>query len=652
MKLRTNVHSFALWGWAALAVVLSSAANAQVIQWTRQFGTTGSDYGSAVATAANAVYAAGGVVNGAFPGAMNAGKSDAFVTKFDLDGNVIWSRQFGTAETDVAAGVAADLSGVYAVGYTAGALQGANAGGSDIFVRKYSPDGNELWTRQFAGSGAADDWATAAAVDDTGLYVAGFVTGLLPGQAGAGGANLDAFVRKYDFAGNELWTRQFGTIDGERAYGIAVDASGIYVAGETGGELDVRVGGSDYFVRKYDASGNAVWTRQFGTSTSDGAGYGGAVAADSSGVYVTGVTAGTFAGQTKVGGLFDAFVQKFDLSGNPQWTRQFGTTSDDWGYGIALSDTYVYVTGQANSGVFLWRFDLNGTDSGNVQRGTFSTLGYGVATDSAGAYVVGGSSGNQVGPNPIGDQDAFVFKVPHPPALRGVSDAFTGQIGVAPTTWTALYGGALSGTTRTWDGAIQGNQLPASLDEVQVSVNGRPATVYFVSPGQVNVLTPLDDTTGDVQVTLTNRYGTSAALQVRKQNYLPAFYAPFADGSGLHVTAVGLDGTYIGKVGVDPRVTRGARPGEILQMFATGFGPTTPTVPSDMIFVGIPQVTNPPRITIGGREATFVGTGNLVGPGLYQFNVTVPDLPDGDHAIVADAGGVSSSATVFLAVKR
>ena len=245
-----------------------------------------------------------------------------------------------------------------------------------------------------------------------------------------------------------------------------------------------------------------------------------------------------------------------------------------------------------------------------------------------------------------------MFKVPHPPALRGVSDAFTGLIGVAPTTWTALYGGALSGTTRTWDGAIQGNQLPKSLDEVQVSVNGRPATVYFVSPGQVNVLTPLDETTGDVQVTLTNRYGISAAVQVHKQNYLPAFYAPFGDASGLQVTAVAPDGTYIGKTGVDPRATRGAHPGEIIQMFATGFGPTTPAVPSDTIFMGIPQVANPPRITIGGREATFVGTGNLVGPGLYQFNVTVPDLADGDHAIVAEAGGVSSSPTVFLAVQR
>jgi uncharacterized protein (TIGR03437 family) len=637
---------------STLAVISCGLARGQVIQWARQFGTPGTDYGYAVATAPNAVYAAGDAVNGAFPGATSAGRGDAFVSKLDLDGNVVWSRQFGTPEADTAYGLAADASGVYVIGTTKGALQGANTGGADIFVRKYDPSGNELWTRQFGGSGGADDQGTGAAVDATGLYVTGWIAGNLPGQSGNGGVNNDAFVRKYDFNGTELWTRQFGTTNVEKAYGVAVDSSGVYVAGETNGELATAVGGADYFLRKYDAAGNVVWTRQFGTNTTDGGSYGGGVAVNSSGVYVAGGTTGTFTGQTKVGGLWDAFVQKYDLNGNAQWVRQFGTDSGDFGYGVAVGPQHVYVAGQAVSGVFLWRFGFNGTDAGNVQRGTFNTYGLAVATDASGAYVTGGAGHNQIGEPGLGDEDAFVFKVPHPPFLSGVSDAFTGQSGVAPTTWTALYGSALSTATRTWDGAIAGTQLPTALDEVRVSINGRPATIYFVSPGQVNVLPPLDDTTGNIEVTLSNRYGTSPPLQVRKSNYLPAFYAPFGEASGLRVTAVALDGTYVGKPGVDPRVTRGARPGEILQIFATGFGPTTPAAPSDTVFAGAPQVVNPPRITIGGREATFVGNGNLVGAGLYQFNVTVPDLADGDHAIIAEVGGLRSLATVFLTVRR
>lgn len=367
---------------------------------------------------------------------------------------------------------------------------------------------------------------------------------------------------------------------------------------------------------------------------------------------MTSVTAGTFPGQTMVGGLFDAFLTKFDLSGNLIWTRQFGTTADDIGYGVAVGSGLIYATGQADNGYYLWRFDPNGVDRGNLQRGTFGTRGYGVATDLNAAYVSGITASTQLGQTGFGDGDGFVVKVPHPPVLSGVSDAFTGQAGTAPTTWTALYGTGLATVIRTWDGAISGLQLPTAIDEVRVTINGKPATIYFVSPGQVNVLAPLDTATGNVDVVLSNRYGTSAPLQVRKANYLPAFYAPFGESTGLRVTAVALDGTLLGKVGLDPRVPRGVRPGEIVQIYATGFGPTTPAAPSDLIFSGAPVVANPPSITIGGRAATFAGNGNLVAPGLYQFNVTIPDLADGDHAIVATTQGASSAANVFLSVKR
>jgi uncharacterized protein (TIGR03437 family) len=623
---------------------------AQTIEWTRQFGTTGTDNGFAVATAPNALYVAGGAVNGAFPGSTAAGRNDAFVARLALDGTVVWARQFGTSEGDEAVGVAADASGVYVVGYTGGGLQGANAGGSDAFIRKYDPDGNVLWTRQFGGSGGADDRATAAAVDSTGLYVGGSVAGALPGQAGSG-VNLDAFVRKYDFAGNETWTRQFGTIDLERTYGVALHASGVYVTGETGGALATQVGGLDYFVRKLDASGNTVWTRQFGTSTTDGGGYGGAVAVNDSGVYIVGHTTGTFPGQNKVGGLWDDFIQKYDLNGNAQWVRQFGTSLEDGAYGVAVDTQLVYIAGQAGSGAFLWRFDADGNDRGNIQRGTFNTFAQGVATDASGAYVTGGTSGVQFGQQPVGDQDVFVFKVPHPPLLSGVAEAFNGQVGSAQSTWTALYGSNLARAVRTWDGAIVGTQLPLSLDGVTVSINGKPAPIYFVSPNQVNVLAPLDDLTGNVQITLNNVNGASRALTIRKAEVLPAFYAPFADGNKLMVTAVALDGTLVGKAGVDPRVTRGGRSGEIIQFFATGFGKTNPSVPADQLFAGVPELVTAPRVTIGGKEAALLGKGNLVSPGLYQFNLTIPDLAAGDHVIVAVIGTTSSPANVYFTVQ-
>ena len=105
---------------------------------------------------------------------------------------VHWIRQFGTAGVNQARGVATDATGVYVVGSVSGALPGqTSAGGSDAFVRKFDANGGELWTRQF-GTARADD-ALGVAVDSSGVYVVGRTEGTFPGQTNAGG--FDVFVR-------------------------------------------------------------------------------------------------------------------------------------------------------------------------------------------------------------------------------------------------------------------------------------------------------------------------------------------------------------------------------------------------------------------------------------------------------------------------
>src|SRR5262249_56504179 len=103
---------------------------------------------------------------------------------------------------------------------------------------------------------ADGDTAFGVAVDASGVYVAGETEGTLPGQASAG--DVDAFVRKYDAAGNELWTRQFGTGRGDEAPGVAVGGSGVYAAGHPFRTLlgHASAGDVDAFVRKYDFAGN------------------------------------------------------------------------------------------------------------------------------------------------------------------------------------------------------------------------------------------------------------------------------------------------------------------------------------------------------------------------------------------------------------
>ena len=272
--------------------------------WTRQFGSAGGDYSYGITVAASGVYVAG-YTQDTLPGQTSSGGADAFVRKYDLAGNEVWTRQFGSAIADIATGITVDASGVYVIGETDGTLPGQTGSGSkDAFVRKYDLAGNEVWTRQFGS--ATNDFASGVSIDASGVYVAGHTYGTLPGQTSSG--DQDAYIRKYDLAGNVLWTRQFGSVAAEWALGVSVDTSGVYVAGFTVGSLPGQTssGGVDGFVRMYDLAGNELWTYQFGTGSGT---YLNGVSIDASGVYVAGQTYGNLPGQTSSGGL-DAFIMK------------------------------------------------------------------------------------------------------------------------------------------------------------------------------------------------------------------------------------------------------------------------------------------------------------------------------------------------------
>ncbi|MDX1979698.1 MAG: choice-of-anchor V domain-containing protein [Bryobacteraceae bacterium] len=233
----------------------------------------------------------------------------------------------------------------------------------------------------------------------------------------------------------------------------------------------------------------------------------------------------------------------------------------------------------------------------------------------------------------------------------GIRDAFNFNSAVASHTWLAIRGTNLASTTRSWDDAIQGRRLPTTLSGVSVTVNNKPATISYVSPEQVNVLTPLDDATGMVPVVVKHSGGDSEAMMVNKTAAAPAFFTPVAQGANLFVRAAALDGTLLGKTGVDAAARRAARPGETIALFGTGFGATNPAVPADEISATPAPLVTKPVIRIGDVVANFDGNGVLVGPGLYQFNITVPaTLTAGDHPIVAEIGSIRSLATVRLSV--
>ena len=194
-------RSFSRWllagvlvGALGVGIALTAFATAGEVVWTRQFGTSGQDLGFGVAVDGTGVYVTG-ATTGTFPGETSAGSTDVFVSKYDLDGAVVWTRQFGTSSDDGGFGVAVDGNGVYVTGFTQDALPGQTpAGSADVFVRKYDPAGAVAWTRQFGGN--SSDFGHGVAVDGNGVYVTGRTDGALPGQTSAG--STDAFVVKIE----------------------------------------------------------------------------------------------------------------------------------------------------------------------------------------------------------------------------------------------------------------------------------------------------------------------------------------------------------------------------------------------------------------------------------------------------------------------
>ncbi len=125
----------------AAALVFAAAAGAQAeepyaIEWSRQLGTSRNDSGNGVATDPLGNVFISGRTEGSL-GGPNAGDYDAFVSKYDSTGNLLWTRQLSTSAEDNSYGVAADpLGNIYISGYTAGSLGGPNAGGRDAFLVK------------------------------------------------------------------------------------------------------------------------------------------------------------------------------------------------------------------------------------------------------------------------------------------------------------------------------------------------------------------------------------------------------------------------------------------------------------------------------------------------------------------------------------
>jgi len=185
------------------------------------------------------------------------------------------------------------------------------------------------------------------------------------------------------------------------------------------------------------------------------------------------------------------------------------------------------------------------------------------------------------------------------------------------------------------------------LDGVSVTINRQPAAIEYVSPTQLNVLAPDNPYIGPalVQVTVTGLQGSATA---QLQQAAPAFFT-LGDG---YAAALHADYTLVGKSGLIPGViTRPATPGETILLYGTGFGPTNPLSSAETLVQKPAPLANPVQVTIGGIVANVAFAG-LVGAGLYQLNVVVPAVQDGDASVLAGMNGFASQGAVSITVQH
>ncbi len=236
------------------------------------------------------------------------------------------------------------------------------------------------------------------------------------------------------------------------------------------------------------------------------------------------------------------------------------------------------------------------------------------------------------------------------PGITAVTNAGGFQTNFASATWVSIFGTNLSTATYTWQNSdFVNGMLPTSLEGVSVTINGMPAFIDYISPGQINVLAPDDAATGSVQVQVTVAQQASNSFSVPKNQFSPAF---FTIDNGAYVAALHSDYTLVGSTNLLPGVTtRPAQPGETIQLYGTGFGPTNPALPTAQLVSTPAVLANQVQVTIGGMAATVVYAG-LVESGTYQLNVTLPNLPNGDAPIVAIIGGVTTQTGVSITVQQ
>ncbi len=265
-----------------------------------------------------------------------------------------WQRTFGGSGFDFTVGIEQTNSGGYIVagwGYSTDGNIVNNTGTEGFWVINFDSAGNVLWKKSYGGTGF--DGATCIEKTTDGGYILGGWAGSNDGDVtGTPYGAPDYWILKLDNGGNIQWDKRFGGSNNDYVQDIKQTIDGGYiVAGETrsnNGDITNNHGDWDYWVLKLDSSGNLQWQKNYGGSSEERMYY--VITTTDGGYMLTGRTESNDIDVLGHNGLQDGWILKLDNLGNIQWQRTLGGSGNDIIYSVQETfDGGYIITGRSGS---------------------------------------------------------------------------------------------------------------------------------------------------------------------------------------------------------------------------------------------------------------------------------------------------------------
>ncbi len=398
------------------AIVMVNSIIAQPnLQWQKSLGGTEDDFAISIEQTTDGGYIAAGWVHSNNEDVVgNHGDGDYWIVKMNIYGEIEWQKTFGGLGNDRPSHLKPTNDGGYIVAGLSNSNDAdvsGNHGDNDFWILKITETGTIQWQKSLGGTG--DDWGQhIEQTTDDGYVVAGYSysdDGDVIGNHG----ERDYWIVKLDADGSIEWQKSMGgsDLDGPLCIKQTSD-EGFIVAGFTmsnDGDITENHGGQDAWVVKLDSNGTIAWQKAFGGTEHDFATW---IEQTTDGGYVmSGLCLSNDGDVSGNHGMYDGWIVKLNDSGNIEWQKTIGGTSDDRANSIkqTVDGTYVIagwtrsydgdVIGQHGeydiwvvkmdySGSIQWQMPLGGTEhdmAGTIQQTT------------EGGYIVAGHSDSNNG---------------------------------------------------------------------------------------------------------------------------------------------------------------------------------------------------------------------------------------------------------------